>query len=209
MRVLYSISMCLFSFRVTNEMENFHTKIIKKEKRAHTLRAHTVLLSTLVSELNRAARRDSASQAGGSACHRIVAFSVEHHYDNEHSFPIIGTSRVTFPLMYTYEGNTLWQFYLLHCMARLFLENRFYKLCFREYLWFYNTSSSHNAARCAVGNKVCAESNNVYCCPLLWSACSLKICMIAFWLTEQKHNKRCNCAQLVKITNKKLKSSMK
>lgn len=106
MRVLYSISMCLFSFRVTNEMENFHTKL-KKKKRAHTLRAHTVPLSTLVSELSRAARRDSASQAGGSACHRIVAFSVEHHYDNEHSFPIISTSWVTFPLMYTSEGNGL------------------------------------------------------------------------------------------------------
>lgn len=64
-------------------------------------------------------------KAGGLGCHRIVTFRVEHHYDNEHSFSIIGTSWAPFPLMYFSEGNGLWQFYLLHCMAGLFLENHF------------------------------------------------------------------------------------
>lgn len=66
-------------------------------------------------------------KAGGFGCHRIVTFCVEHHYDNEHSFSIISTSWAPFPLMYFSEGNGLWQFYLFHCMAGLFLENHFKK----------------------------------------------------------------------------------
>lgn len=97
----------------------------KTKTRTHTLRAHTALISTLVSELSRAAWRDSASQAGGSACHRIVAFSVEHHYDNEHSFPIISTSWVTFPLMSRLKVTVSDSF--IYCIAR---QGYFWKITF-------------------------------------------------------------------------------
>lgn len=61
-------------------------------------------------------------KVGGLGCHRMVTFCVERHYDNEQSFSIISTSRATFPLMYFSKGNALWQSYLLHCTAGLFLE---------------------------------------------------------------------------------------
>lgn len=57
----------------------------------------------------------------------MVTFYMERHYDNEHSFSITGTSWAPFPLMYYSEGNGLWQSYLLHCIARLFLEVTFKK----------------------------------------------------------------------------------
>lgn len=115
--VLYSISMCLcflflFFSTVTNEMESSH---IKKrpppwcqnwtEQREETL----------------------YQKVGGLGCHRMVTFCVERHYDNEQSFSIISTSRATFPLMYFSKGNALWQSYLLHCTAGLFLEVTFKK----------------------------------------------------------------------------------
>lgn len=74
-------------------------------------------------------------KVGGLGCHRMVTFCVERHYDNEQSFSIISTSRATFPLMYFSKGNALWQSYLLHCTAGLFLEVTFKKkIIFREYL---------------------------------------------------------------------------
>lgn len=66
-------------------------------------------------------------KAGGLGCQRMVTFCVERHYDNEHSFSITSTSWAPFPLMYFSEGNGLWQSYLLHCIAGLFLEVTFKK----------------------------------------------------------------------------------
>ncbi len=66
-------------------------------------------------------------KAGGLGCHRMVTFCVERHYDNEHSFSITSTSWAPFPLMCFSEGNSLWQSYLLHCIAGLFLEVTFKK----------------------------------------------------------------------------------
>lgn len=66
-------------------------------------------------------------RTGGLGCHRMVTFSAERHYDNEHSFSITSTSWAPFPLMYFSECNSLWQSYLLHCIAGLFLEIAFKK----------------------------------------------------------------------------------
>lgn len=76
----------------------------KKEKKS-TPTESTLLSSTVVSELNH--DETLYHKAGGFGCHRIVAFCVERHYDNEHSFAIISTSWAPFPLMYFSKGNGL------------------------------------------------------------------------------------------------------
>lgn len=144
-------------------------------------------------------------KAGGLGCQRIVTFCVAHHYDNEHWFSITSTSWAPFPLIYFSEGNGLWQSYLLHCIAGLFLEVSWNKICFSEYLW-KSISKKVPIMYCWV----LWEINSVLkvitstCVPLLWPVCWLWICMIALWLTEQwwilkikstqKKKQWCNCA---------------
>lgn len=83
------------------------------------LKALTLLSSTVVSKLKTAAWRDIMSQSGR------FGLSRNSHILCRASFSIISTSWAPFPLMCFSEGNHLWQFYLFHCMAGLFLENHF------------------------------------------------------------------------------------
>lgn len=83
------------------------------------------LSSTAVSELNGTPRRDAISKSRRFGLSENGDICVERHYDNERSLSITSTSWAPFPLMYFSEGNSLWQSYLLHCIAGLFLEVTF------------------------------------------------------------------------------------
>lgn len=90
MRVLYSISTCLFSSTVTNEMENSCVKNMLTES------SHTAILHSGVRTEQNSMKRRYIKKAGGLGCHRMVTFCVERHYDNEHSLSIAITSWAPF-----------------------------------------------------------------------------------------------------------------
>lgn len=129
MRVLYSISMSLFL-----QSDKWGGKF-SRQKHALWKLSHCYPPQWCQNWTEQ--HEETLNQkAGGLGCHRMVTFCVERHYDNECSFSITSTSWAPFPLMYFTEGNGLWQSYLLHCIAGLFLEITWKKkICFREYLW--------------------------------------------------------------------------
>lgn len=124
-RVLYSISMCLCVFFFF-QSDKWDGKFAHQKQTCRKL-PHSCPPPWCQ---NWTEQREATlyQKVGGLGCHGMVTFCVERHYDNEQSFSIISTSRANFPLMYFSKGNALWQSYLLHCTAGLFLE-------FREYLW--------------------------------------------------------------------------
>ncbi len=130
-------------------------------------------------------------RTGGLGCHRMVTFSAERHYDNEHSFSITSNSRAPFPLKYFSESNGLWQSYLLHCMVGLFLEVTLKKTDTEDIRDNLYQSNFHNVLLGVMGNKLCAESNNVYRCPQTY-ACLLTLnihdCFLIDWAMMNLEN---------------------
>lgn len=181
MRVLYSIPMCLFFLQSDKWDGKF-----PRQKRSCWKLPHSYPLKWC-QKWTEEHEESLYHKVGGRGCHRIVTLCVGDHYDNEHSFSIIITSWAPFPFMQCSEGNMLWQFYLLHCMTGLFLENHFLKLLWGISVIIYIKAASHNVLLGVKRNKFRTESNNVYKCRLLLLAKNICDCFLTdcFWWTAQ------------------------